>query len=173
MKFHKILYVLLKFSQNRPNNILFSSRLKKCQGVTKRPDHLFLKNCFKKDQMATLYRYALSYDLIRQDFDDVISILEIFIAKLSLAHQSWHQRQFRKKYIFFVNEKQRKWNGNWPKRVWNDQDLILYQIRSNIGTTYHKVINILWNSVITNSSGPAIFVRYNRVSLCTNITNFT
>ncbi len=27
------------------------------------------------------------------------------------------------------------------------------------------------NSVITNSSGPAISVRYNRVNLCTNVTN--
>ncbi len=27
------------------------------------------------------------------------------------------------------------------------------------------------NSVITNSSGPDIFVRYNLVNLCTNVTN--
>ncbi len=36
----------------------------------------------------------------------------------------------------------------------------------------HQVaFNVQWNSIITNSSGPAIFVRYNRVHLCTNDTN--
>jgi hypothetical protein len=33
------------------------------------------------------------------------------------------------------------------------------------------VLLIQSNSVITNSSGPAIFVRYNRVNLCGKITN--
>ncbi len=35
------------------------------------------------------------------------------------------------------------------------------------------MVTIQSNSVITNSSGPAIFVRYNRVNLCTKLTNLT
>ncbi len=31
--------------------------------------------------------------------------------------------------------------------------------------------NLHSNSVITNSLGPATYVRYNRVNLCTNVTN--
>jgi hypothetical protein len=43
-----MLYVLLKFSQNRSKKILFSSRLKKGQEKTKRPNHFISRKLFQK-----------------------------------------------------------------------------------------------------------------------------
>jgi hypothetical protein len=66
-----MLYVLLKFSQNRPKKILFSSRLKK------RPNGqiiLLLENCFTKGQMATLPRVALN-DVIKKLFNHFLRFL--------------------------------------------------------------------------------------------------
>ncbi len=45
------------------------------------------------------------------------------------------------------------------------------RIKSKITGVPLYVLLIQSNSVITNSSGPAIFVRYNRVNLCGKITN--
>jgi len=43
-----MLYVLLKFSQNRPKKILFSSRLKKGQEKAKWPNHFISRKLFQK-----------------------------------------------------------------------------------------------------------------------------
>jgi hypothetical protein len=43
--------------------------------------------------------------------------------------------------------------------------------KSNICNEVPKIFHLQSNSVITNSSGPAIFVRYNRAHLCTKMTN--
>jgi hypothetical protein len=48
LKYHKMLYVLLKFSQNRPKKILFSSRLKKAKKKAKRPNHFICRKLFQK-----------------------------------------------------------------------------------------------------------------------------
>jgi hypothetical protein len=56
LKYHKVLHVLLKFSQNRLKKILFSSRLKKAKKTPNGQIIFFLEICFKKGQMATLDR---------------------------------------------------------------------------------------------------------------------
>ncbi len=49
---------------------------------------------------------------------------------------------------------------------------ILHVLKGWMGQNFLViVIAIQWNSVITNHSGPAIFVRYNRVNLCSKMTN--
>ncbi len=45
--------------------------------------------------------------------------------------------------------------------------------QSRLHDDLYGILRVQSNSVITNSSGPAIFVRYNRVHLCTEMTNFT
>ncbi len=54
LKYHQMLYVLLKFSQNRPKKILFSLRLKKGQEKAKWLNHFISRKLFQKGQMATL-----------------------------------------------------------------------------------------------------------------------
>jgi hypothetical protein len=47
-------------------------------------------------------------------------------------------------------------------------------IRFNLNLILLRIIfGVQSNSVITNSSGPAIFVRYNRVDLCNKMTSST
>jgi hypothetical protein len=48
LKYHKMLYVLLKFIQNRPKKIPFSSRLKKSQEKAKCPNHFISRKLFQK-----------------------------------------------------------------------------------------------------------------------------
>ena len=48
LKYHKVLYDLLKFSQNRLKKILFSSRLKKGQEKPKWPNHFISRKLFQK-----------------------------------------------------------------------------------------------------------------------------
>jgi hypothetical protein len=55
-----MLNVLLKFSQNRPKKILFSSRLKKGQEKAKWPNHFISRKLFKKGQMATMLLLGFS-----------------------------------------------------------------------------------------------------------------
>jgi hypothetical protein len=43
-----------------------------------------------------------------------------------------------------------------------------FQAKMLVGRNFYKLQS---NSVITNSLGPAIFVRYNRVKLCAKMTN--
>ncbi len=49
-----MLHVLLKFSQNRPKKILFSSKSKKGQKKTNCKNHFISRKLFKKGQIATL-----------------------------------------------------------------------------------------------------------------------
>ncbi len=48
LKYHKMMYVLLKFSQNRPKKILFSSWLKKSQEKAKWTNHFISRKLFQK-----------------------------------------------------------------------------------------------------------------------------
>ncbi len=57
--FSEMLFVLLKFSKYGPKKILFSSRQNKAKIRPKKGQIiLFLENCFKKGQIATLVVYA-------------------------------------------------------------------------------------------------------------------
>ncbi len=48
------------------------------------------------------------------------------------------------------------------------------RVRYNLVSLYIiSIFMVQSNSVITNSSGPAVFVRYNRINLCTKMTNMT
>jgi hypothetical protein len=57
LKYHKMLYVLLKFCQNRPKKILFSSRLKKAKIRPNGQILLFLENRFKKGQIRLIWPF--------------------------------------------------------------------------------------------------------------------
>ncbi len=54
LKYPKVLYILLTFSQNRLKKILFSSRFKKGQEKAKWQNHFISRKLFQKGQMATL-----------------------------------------------------------------------------------------------------------------------
>ncbi len=63
---------------------------------------------------------------------------------------------------------QRQQRYETKKRNWNRLCLKFTQLTVSFMSSTYLLQS---NSVITNSSGPDIFVRYNRVNLCTKMTN--
>ena len=53
------------------------------------------------------------------------------------------------------------------KEFWNSDDGKMVESNED----WRMNLELQSNSVIANSSGPAIFVRYNRVNLCSKMTN--
>jgi hypothetical protein len=57
LKYHKMLYFLSKFCQNRPKKTLFNSRLKKGQEKALGQIILSLENCFKNGQIRLIWPF--------------------------------------------------------------------------------------------------------------------
>jgi hypothetical protein len=86
-----VLYDLLKFSQNRIEKILFSSRLKKGQEKAKWPNHFISRKLFQKGQMATLSRDLYSHKklallfLAQEVISNTVELLIIWVG-YSIIH---------------------------------------------------------------------------------------
>jgi hypothetical protein len=92
-----------------------------------------------------------------------------FLFRLKKSSEFWLVKKSKK--TCFDNKSEARENSKCVRVFQLSIEDFLFQFFKN--HYFKQQLLLQSNSVITNSLGPAIFVRYNRVDLCTKMTNFT